>query len=528
MMNIKKNMIKILLIEDDKDDIEFIGELLYEDIENEFTIDSAGTLNNATEKLKNPNFDVVLLDLTLPDSLGLNTFLHLKSYARYLPFIILTGASDKEAAVKAVREGAQDYLNKWDLTSAILSRSIVHSLERQHFLNRIFPINNQFYKIIEKNADGIIILDNKGIIRFVNPAAEIIFGKSADFLIGEELGLPVLLKEKTEIEIFRPREEITHVEIRLVDLSWEGESAYLASLRDITERKNMEQKLKENADQLEALNRNLENRVNEEITKKIENERLLVQQSKMAAMGEMIGVIAHQWRQPLNSLGAVIQDVRDAYYFKELDDEYIDNAADNALNYIQFMSQTVDDFRNFYKPVKAEETFDIVKAIKNVLEMLSFMLKNNGIDVDFNSVIDGSFAVKSFPNEFMQVILNILNNAGDAIQSGREKGVIKSTDGEICINVYSEKEMAVVTIEDNGGGIPNDIIDKIFEPYFTTKANNNGTGIGLYMSKIIIETNMKGLLTAESMNGKALFRIALPHSLRSDVSWGAPGEFHGR
>ncbi|MBF0318862.1 MAG: PAS domain S-box protein, partial [Nitrospirae bacterium] len=266
------------------------------------------------------------------------------------------------------------------------------------------------------------------------------------------------------------------------------------------ERKRMEEELKK-------LNANLESMVVEETRKRQQNEQMLIQQSKMAAMGEMIGLIAHQWRQPINAIGMTVQDIQEAYDYGELDDKYIKDIVAKTMEQIFFMSKTIDDFRNFFKPSKEKVRFDIKTTIEELTSMFEQMFKKSEVDISIRAVPDTILLTDGYPNEFKQVMLNILNNAKDAIALKRETG---DTPGLIEINIGNneERDTVIVSIRDNGGGIPENVIGKIFEPYYTTKGEK-GTGIGLYMSKTIIETNMGGSLTVRNVDGGAEFIITL-------------------
>ncbi|MBS4097350.1 MAG: response regulator [Sulfuricella sp.] len=252
--------------------------------------------------------------------------------------------------------------------------------------------------------------------------------------------------------------------------------------------------------QLESLNENLEQRVRSEVHKNLEQERILVQQSRLAAMGEMIGNIAHQWRQPLNALGLLLANIKDANDFGELDTEQIENSVAKGVQLIDKMSTTIDDFRNFFKPNKEKATFSLRKAVQDTLEILAATFRNNNIAVQVEAEQD--VVAFGFPNEYFQVMLNILNNAKDAMLSHEMRR------GEIRIAITRCGEQAEVTIRDNAGGIPEDILPKIFDPYFTTR--EKGTGIGLYMSKIIIENNMGGHLNVRNVEDGAEFSVTCP------------------
>ena len=256
----------------------------------------------------------------------------------------------------------------------------------------------------------------------------------------------------------------------------------------------MQEAIKDRENKLKEMNEHLQQIVDEQISQIRKKDELLQQQSKLAAMGEMIGAIAHQWRQPLNALGLIIQDIAEAYEFNELNKEYIQDTVKKSMQQINFMSKTIDDFRNFFRIDKQKELFDVKKAIKETINIMQAQLKHHNINVDVNGE---DFKIEGFANEFKQVVLNIINNAKDAII---EKGI---KEGKIKIILYKQK----VIIADNAGGIPEGIIDRIFEPYFTTKEQGKGTGMGLYMSKMIIENNMQGILSVKNINGGAKFVI---------------------
>ena len=268
---------------------------------------------------------------------------------------------------------------------------------------------------------------------------------------------------------------------------------------DITEQKNAEENLK-------AINENLNTLVREETEKRLEKERLLIQQSKMAMMGEMIGAIAHQWRQPLNSLGLTVQDVYLAHTFGELTSTYIEKYKKDSMNIIHRMSKTIDDFRDFFKPDKSEEPFVLEHAVEATLNIMLPQLNNHNIAVDFSK--NSEHGMYGYKSELEQALLILISNAKDALLDN------KISKPKIHISIKNiSNDMAKITVEDNGGGIREDIIDRIFEPYFTTKEQGKGIGIGLYMAKQIVERHIGGKLVAENTgfehNG-ARFTMEIP------------------
>ncbi len=244
------------------------------------------------------------------------------------------------------------------------------------------------------------------------------------------------------------------------------------------------------------------NRINAD---KKKQENILIQQSKMASMGEMIGVIAHQWKQPLNALSLINYDIKDAYEFRDLNEEYMNKSIEKSNFQIEFMSKTIDDFRNFFKPSKEKKTFSAKSAILDILNILNSQFKKSDIEIKIETK-ENNDKIYGFENEFKQAVLNILNNAKDTILSQKKKKLLDSGVIEILI----EKNDLNLNIKfiDNGGGIPDDIIKNLFTPYITTKGNE-GTGIGLYISKIII-SNISGKIRAYNLKNGACFEITLP------------------
>lgn len=293
-----------------------------------------------------------------------------------------------------------------------------------------------------------------------------------------------------------------------------GVEKLLLIIHDISERIKYEK-------QLSKMNKNLESLVIKETEKRRFHEQLMQQKARMAEMGEMIGVIAHQWRQPLNALGLIIQDLEDASEFGELNTNYVKAGVSDAMKEICYMTETIEDFRNFYSPKKDSLTFNAAKAVKDVVGLLLPQLINNGISfsitdcgilINILNKNDLNYEPSYCPSngkesEFKQVLLSIISNSIDALKSITASG--KQLSSYISTEISADENDIFINIVDNGGGIPTSVIDKIFDPYFTTKGDKNGTGIGLYMSKNIIENNMNGQLSAKSCEGSTEILIQL-------------------
>jgi len=257
-------------------------------------------------------------------------------------------------------------------------------------------------------------------------------------------------------------------------------TAYIGYIQDITKQQNEEENLKQKIK--EAL---------EENTKQLQT---LQQQSKMASMGEMIGAIAHQWRQPLNELSLSIQNLKYDYMENKLDEQFIKDFINENKRVIKFMSNTIDDFRSFFRVDKEKIDFKVKEITESVISMQSAQLNDHNITVRLEGE---EFIYNGFQSEYQQVILNIINNAKDAFDENHIDNPI------IDIKLYDK----TITIQDNAGGISEDIIGRVFEPYFTMKEQGKGTGMGLYMSKMIIENNMGGILKVENRDDGACFII---------------------
>ncbi|RDX33939.1 PAS domain-containing sensor histidine kinase, partial [Arcobacter sp. HD9-500m-PIT-SAG02] len=245
-------------------------------------------------------------------------------------------------------------------------------------------------------------------------------------------------------------------------------------------------------------------RVENEVKENIKKDRLLIQQSKLASMGEMLGNIAHQWRQPLNTVNLILHFLRDNYQNENFTKEKLEKYINKSKTQIDYMSQTIDDFRNFYKPSKTVNKFNIQTAISDILKISKEQLEHDNIRVTFES---SEIFITNYENELKQSLLNIIHNARDAIYIKRE---IKPFDACITIKVTLEDKFVQIVLSNNGGVMEEDIMQRVFEPYFTTKFETQGTGIGLYMTKTIIETNMKGNIKVENIEDGVSFEILLP------------------
>jgi signal transduction histidine kinase len=271
------------------------------------------------------------------------------------------------------------------------------------------------------------------------------------------------------------------------------------ALIDITDRRSAEESLAGKRQELLELNRLLEFRIARDVDNLRQKDQMMILQDRRAIMGEMINNIAHQWRQPLNVLGLYLQELPMAYDSAKFDKGFLEANVGKSMQLIMHMSRTIDDFRHFFRSDTEKVPFSVCQVIGRTLSLVKESFLDQQIQIDLRT--EGNPMVNSYPNEYTQALLNILMNARD------ELVLHHVDDAMISIRVYSEGVSTVVTITDNSGGIDEKIIDKIFDPYFTTKGPDKGTGIGLFMSKTIIEKNMGGRLTVCNTGSGAEFRV---------------------
>ena len=217
---------------------------------------------------------------------------------------------------------------------------------------------------------------------------------------------------------------------------------------------------------------------------------IITHNTKMASLGEMIGLISHQLKQPLNILSLYCDDIKFSYKYNELDDKQIEEFSQNTKKQIHYMSDTIDDFLGFFNPNKSKEEFQILDAVENCLSLINTQISNNNVNINKN--FDSNFGLLGVKMEMTQVLVNIITNS---VQAFNDR---KIDNRNIDIDCYIKDEKNYITITDNAGGIKEDDLEKIFDPYFTTKSE--GTGVGLYMVKLVVMNSFSGKLSLENSN----------------------------
>ena len=398
---------------------------------------------------------------------------------------------------------------------------------------------NTYQEAIE-NSNIVSKTDIEGIITFVNDEFCKIFGYSYDELIGKNHNIvrhPDVPKENFKLLWSTIKTNKKPFKATVKNLTKTGKTVYLnttitpifdeqnkvkefiAIRYDVTAevelRKNLQQKDKElhllnktleervlkQTKQLQELNKTLEQRVQKEIEKNRQKEKMLFWQSRMASLGQMLANIAHQWRQPLTELNLALFNLKKSFQNNNEKKflEYYDESKLAVLN----MSNTIEDFTNFFNPEKPKESFFVYDAILESLQILKKLIESNEIKINLKNA---PLKVMGVSNELSQVIINLVKNSNEAYS---ENSIInKSID--IKIDEDTHKNFVIIEISDNAGGIKEENLDKIFEPYFSTKHASVGTGLGLYMSKMIIEKGFNGTLNVEKTNNGTKFIIKIP------------------
>lgn len=318
-------------------------------------------------------------------------------------------------------------------------------------------------------------------------------------------------KEKKYFSITAEKKDLDDKDF-IVIISLNDISTEIKSRRELKRlNDNLEDIVNEKTKELQELNETLELKVEKGILENREKDKKLIQQTRFAALGEMIGNIAHQWRQPLSAISSTASSMLLQLQLDLLEKKDIEKSYNSIIKYSDFLSQTIEDFRSFFKENKQKEEFDMIKTLHNTITITSATYKDATIQINYDFDVEKLLAY-GFSNELSQVYLNILSNAKDILKNSEKQNKI------VKIRAYENNNYNVIEIIDNAGGIDEQIIDKIFDPYFTTKHQSQGTGIGLYMSKEIIEKHMNGQLTAHNANFifqskeyiGACFKIELP------------------
>ena len=413
----------------------------------------------------------------------------------------------KEKSIKAVLDGQENIVIVSDGSKMVdANEAIVHFFNHIHSIKEFKENYNcicDFFLPNEKEDNYLLNILYDGNIWLEH----ILANPKVDFRVLMNDGV-----KNHHFSVSANKKEIDNKGTFIVIVSLNDISKEIKARDELATLNNdLEQIINLKTEELQQLNNNLEIKIEEELEKNREKDKQMMQQSRSAALGEMIGNIAHQWRQPLSAISSTASGLQLQLQLGLTTNEEIDKSYDEIKGYVGFLTQTIEDFRNFFKNDKEKIDFNLVDTIKSSLSIANAGYKDNTINVIENYEVSELIS-HGLPSELSQVFLNILNNAKDATIENHIE------DRFVHIRTAQDEKNNIIYIQDNAGGIPTKIKDKIFDPYFTTKHQAQGTGIGLYMSKDIVEKHMDGLISVENIkitldnkeyNG-ACFKIIIP------------------
>lgn len=438
---------KVLLIEDNPGDARLIRAMLAEK-GGIFSLEHVDRLATGLKRLIEEKFDAVLLDLSLPDAQGADTFEQTATLARNVPIVVLTGFNDETLATEAIHQGAQDYLIKDNVNSDSLVRAIRYAVERHQLVRELQASESRIRTIITSSADGIIVIDERHEVRFVNPAAEALFEAQPGTLLGERFAYPLLGDSVTELEPVGPGKEARVIEMHVVESEWEGKPAYLASLRDVTAHKRM----------------------------------VKAEQELTRMRDEFIANVSHELCTPLFAISGAVKLLQKPQSPEPaLQREFFSIIADNAVR----LKALVDDLLDISRleegllPLDLKE-FDLKTLVNDTLQSLKVLATAKQIEL-IQRLPTRPLIIKGDRHRLQQVLVNLVSNA------------IKFSPDQRTIHVtaYEEQQRIIVKVKDQGPGIPPEAIPRLFDRFYQINGSNKhaygGTGLGLYISKQIIE-----------------------------------------
>ncbi len=487
----------ILLIEDNPDDAELIQVILQEGSAPKFVVEWVNCLSQAADRVIQGGIDVVLSDLSLPDSQGIEAFDRLHTIAPNLPLVVLTGHDDERMAKEVLEKGGQDYLVKGQFDRPHLVNSLRHAIQRQQLLaesaryaQELRASENNLQTIVKANVDGMVIVDHQGIIRFLNPAAETLLERPFATLLGTLFGFPTQSEKKSEVEIVNSTGMKRVLEIFVVPITWEGTWATLATLRDMTDHKEMERALTQQAEELARSNQEFE---------------------------QFAYVASHDLQEPLRKI---------LVFGDRLQTACGGIITDQARDYLKRMRQASERMQTLIRDLlifsragsgeQVGEPTHLNTVIQEVVEDLEITLTENGGRVEYGTLP----SIEANPLLMRQLFQNLISNALKFCTPGvpplvKIFGHPLEEDGPSFFNPDEAHEWWQIVVEDNGIGFEDEYKEKIFGMFqrLHGRSEYEGTGIGLAVCRKIVE-GLGGSITAQGISGEGTqFFLRLP-SLR--------------
>jgi DNA-binding response OmpR family regulator len=505
-------MNNILVIEDSKT----INNIIHNELKKlDFLVSQAFRLSEAKLFLESNKYQLIILDLHLPDGEGSELIANIQSLSD-TKVVVLTSSQDNELREELFQYGILDYIIKDSNLLYSISEivKIINSLKSPSYENILIIDDSSFIckqikTILEPRNYGIdyAFKAKEGIQKLKTKEYDLlildmelpdIHGLEVLKIIRQDINfklLPIIvLSGTTTPEIIREVLKNGSNDILKKPFVFEEFILKVDLWIDYFKKERL---LQEKNYELKFLNDNLEKLIYEEVQKNREKDKIMFQQSRQAQMGEMIAMIAHQWRQPLNVIGTASSIINFRIKKNKLDPETSLELTTKISQNIEYLSSTINDFRNFFKPEKEMQVTDFDVILNKSLNLVQSSFNANKIELSVEKKDVQQFL--SYENELVQVILNLLKNAEDVLVQKKIRNP----------KIFLIIENKSIYVEDNGGGIEPSIMEKIFHPYFSTKLEKEGTGLGLYMSKIIVEEHCKGDLTLKNSKNGAVFTVKL-------------------
>ena len=459
---------------------------------------SASNGQEGLEVFKKHKPDIVVTDIKMPVMSGLVMAKHIKEISPNTPIIITTAHQEPELLLDAVELHIDGYIVK-PIPKKILknrletvAKSILFDVERK-------KQDSLLKNIIDTSLEAVIVYQDSKCINVNNEAIAMFGFENKSEMIGkynfEQIGKTLECMECNDIKC----EDQKPYETTLYNKDGEEISALVRCKNIVIS--NEELKIVNAVDLRNIKKLEAESKKKDEI---------MVAQSRHAAMGEMISMIAHQWRQPISAIAMGANNILADVELESIDEQTLEKTAYDIISRTQELSKTIDDFRNFFKPGKEVQEVSPEKILDEAFNVIGKSMENNGIEIIIDS--QNGKKIKTYSRELMQVLINILKNAKEALVEREIK------ERKIFVYIRDLEDEVVITICDNGGGIKDEIKEKIFNPYFTTKDAKNGTGLGLYMSMTIVEKHLHGMLDTYNKDDGACFQIKLPLFFETNLS----------
>ena len=483
-MNTSSSPINILMIEDDLDFAKLVGIMLQDAGADLFKLRHKERLSDGLDLLAGENIDVVLLDLGLPDSQGLDTFEKMIAAHPQIPILVMTGRPDSDTGLRAVEQGGQDFLPKDDINSDLLARTIQYAMQRQHMRDEIARREANLRTLLECNTDSILVADLQGRPQYMNPAAESMFGECIQNLDELLAGIPLAVGAGTVEDQVNTKQGKLLAQVRAHEVEWDGAPARLIVLHDITERQEAE-----------------------EARRKLEESRKVAE-----ALNQFVDLVVHELRTPMTAIGSSVQLLLDGYMgtFTDKQRQFLE-VVDRNINRLKRFSQDVLSLSKLESgtfPVRIED-LDLNQVVRGSLQIMEAEARSRGKTLTLPGEEPRVRALAD-ADALAQVLTNLVSNALMHCPRG--------TKVAISLRPASRGEVEVL-VSDDGAGIPDDALATIFERFSQARQGKGrlsesteykGTGLGLAMCKSLVE-RMGGQIRLESTPGQGTtFYFTLP------------------